>query len=121
MSYKNGGNPYRPATDPKVVHFIRYYLKHVGIRHAPDRPSHVKPEEIIDSLHNLRIDYDRWGLGLKRIDTKLRYYKRVRDDAPFASKLPNTINCRVDWLRKIGIPAKVIPLVRQTFDERAKL
>ena len=46
MSYKNGGNPYRPTTDPKVVHFIRYYLKHVGIRQAPDRP--IKAESQYD-------------------------------------------------------------------------
>ena len=102
----------RPRKDPKIIHFVRYYVMRTQMRNAPDRPSHIKPQQIIDDLHNLRLRYDRLGfeMGLKRVHAKRRYYKRVRDDAPFASRLPIKINGRVDWLRKVGQPAQVISM-----------
>ena len=92
-------------------------------RNSPDRPSHTKPQQIIDGLHNLRLRYDRFGAGLKHLKTKRRYYKRVIDDAPYASRLPIKINGRIDWLRKIGKPADVIqlnPIVMSEIDDKLK-
>ena len=55
----------------------------------------------MERLHNLRLEYDRIGFAgtLKRVESKRRYYKRVRQNAPYASKIPKEINCYVDSLR----------------------
>jgi len=103
----------RPKKHPKIINFVLYYAMRVHFRKAPGRPSHLKTKEIIDNLHNLRLRYERLSLSLKRVETKRGYYKRVRDEAPHdskihASRLPITINGRVDWLRKVGRPARVI-------------
>ena len=100
----------RPPRHPKIINFFRYYIVRTEFRNSPDRPSHTKPQQIIDDLHNLRLRYDRIGVGLQRLKTKRRYYKRVRDDAPYASRLPIKINGRIDWLRKVGQPAQVISM-----------
>jgi hypothetical protein len=113
----------RPPRHPKIINFFRYYLVRTQFRNSPDRPSHTKPQQIIDDLHNLRLRYDRIGKGLKRLKTKRRYYKRVRDDAPYASRLPIKINGRIDWLRKIGKPADVIqfnPIDLSETDDKLK-
>ena len=112
MSYKMGGNLRRPRKDGNIYHFVSYYQDFCGERIVLERPDLNKPEVIIDELHNLRFHYDRQGLCLKRIDTKRRYYKRVRVDAPFASELPKRINDQVDALRKVGKPATVIDFKR---------
>ena len=101
----------RPPRHPKIINFFRYYLLRTDFRNSPDPTSHTKPQQIIDDLHNLRLRYDRIGSGLKRLKTKRRYYKRVRDDAPFASELPIKIKERLDRLRKIGKPGKIINLM----------
>jgi len=105
----------RPKKHPKIIKFVRYYVMRVHFRKAPGRPSHVKPKEIIDNLHDLRLRYERLSLSLKFVETKRSYYKQVRDEAPndskiHASRLPLKINGRVDWLRKIGKPAKIIKM-----------
>lgn len=105
MSYKR-----RPPRHPKIINFLRHYVLCVPLRDAPDRPNSKRPQEIIDSLHDLRLRYDRLGMHLKRVHTKRRYYKRVRDDAPYASRLPIKINGRVDLLRKVVIPGGVVDL-----------
>ena len=58
-------------------------------------------ERWVEKLHNLRLEYDRIGFeeNLKRIESKRRYYKRVRQDAPYASKIPKDINNYLDCLR----------------------
>ena len=108
MSYKMGGNLRRPRKDGNIYHFVSYYQDFCRGRIFTELPDLSKPEVIINELHNLRLHYDRQGWWLKRIDTKRRYYKRVRHDAPFASELPKKINGWVDSLRKVGKPAKVI-------------
>tara|TARA_Y100001978_G_C23394837_1_gene291759 strand:- start:194 stop:472 length:279 start_codon:yes stop_codon:yes gene_type:complete len=57
----------------------------------------------VDELHNLRYENDFWGyyLQLKRNETKRRYYKRVRADAPEASKIPKEINTLVDRIKNV--------------------
>ena len=91
MSYKMGGNLRRLRKDGNIYHFVSYYIDLAGTRIVLEDPDLSKPELIIDELHNLRFHYDRQGLWLKRIDTKRRYYKRVRHDAPFASELPKKL------------------------------
>ena len=103
----------RPKKHPKIIKFVRYYVMRVHFRKAPGRPSHVKAKEIIDNLHNLRLRYERLSLSLKRVETKRSYYKEVRDEVDHdliihASRLPLKINGRVDWLRNIGRPARVL-------------
>ena len=78
----------RPRKDPKIIHFASYYVIRVAMRNAPDRPSHTESKQIIDDLHNLTLLYDCLGLDLKRTNTKRRYYKRLRNGAPYASRLP---------------------------------
>ena len=107
MSYKIGGNQRRPRRDGNIYHFVSHYLDFAGIRMIPTQAV-SKPQMIIDELHNLRFHYDRQGWWLKRIDTRRRYYKRVRHDAPFASELPKKINSRIDQLRRVGKPGDVI-------------
>ncbi|MFL2529719.1 MAG: hypothetical protein ACJ0Q6_08585 [Candidatus Azotimanducaceae bacterium] len=80
MSYKMGGNLRRPRREGNIYHFVSHYIDFAGMRMIPTQPVN-KPQVIIDELHNLRLDYDRQGLWLKRIDTRRRYYKRVRPDA----------------------------------------
>ena len=108
--------------DGNIYHFVSYYQDFCGDRIFLERPDLSKPEVIIDELHNLRLHYDRQGLFLKRIDTKRRYYKRVRADARFASSLPRKINGWVDALRKVGKPAQVIdfPYGRRVLGAREK-
>ena len=115
MSYKR-----RPPKHPEIISFLRHYVVCVPLRDGPDRPSPQRPQEIIDSLHDLRLRYDRLGIRFKRVHTKRRYYKRVRDDAPYASRLPIKINGRVDWLRRIVKPAAVIDLAAYRLD-RARM
>ena len=103
MTYRRGAGGTKP-----IEFYLSYYIDLAGTRIVLEDPDLSKPELIIDELHNLRFHYERQGLWLKRIDTKRRYYKRVRHDAPFASELPKKINGWVDSLRKVGKPAKVI-------------
>ena len=49
----------RPPRHPKIINFFRYYIVRTEFRNSPDRPSHTKPQQIIDDLHNLRLRYDR--------------------------------------------------------------
>ena len=105
----------RPRKHPKIINFVLFYAMRVHFRKAPGRPSHLKPKEIIDNLHNIRLRYERLSLSLKRVETKRSYYKLVRGEAPndseiHASRLPLKINGRVDWLRKVGQPAQVISM-----------
>ena len=91
-----------------VYRIIRTRERHCSV---PWRMS--KRQKIIQSLHNLRLRYDIVGFenGLKRIRTKRRYYKRVRKDAPMASRMPKDINLKLDLLREIGEPAEVVDFV----------
>ena len=98
-----------------LIHFVKYYVTNVQMRNDPDRTDLTTrnwstDKHVTEDLHNLRLRYDTWGYRaeLRRIDTKRRYYKRVRADAPFASEIPRMINIRVDLLSKIGESAKVI-------------
>ena len=105
----------RPRKHPTIIKFVRYYVMRVHFRKASSRPSHLKPKEIIDNLHNIRLRYERLSLSLKRVEKKRSYYKEVRGEAPndseiHASRLPLKINVRVDWLRKVGKPAKIIKM-----------
>ena len=103
----------RPRKHPKIIKFFRYYVMRVHFGKASSRPCHLKPAEIIDSLHNIRLRYERLRLSLKRVETKRSYYKEVRGEASndskiHASRLPLKINGHVDWPRKVGRPARVI-------------
>lgn len=98
----------RPKKDPKIIHFVRRYIYRRGMRYSPDRSDQTLAQEVIEDLHNLRVRYDKLGLHLKRLDTKRRYYKRVRHDARFASELLEKINSQIDWLRRISEPGDVI-------------
>ena len=112
MSYKMGGNQRRPRRDGNIYHFVSHYLDFAGIRMIPTQAV-SKPQVIIDEQHNLRFHYDRQGWWLKRIDTRRRYYKRVRVDAPFASELPKKINSRIDQLRRTGKPGDIFEFKRE--------
>ena len=85
----------------EIHHFMVYRIIHTRERHCP-RPSRMRMRERwVEELHNLRLEYDRIGFeeNLKRIESKRRYYKRVRQDAPYASKIPKDINDYLDCLR----------------------
>jgi hypothetical protein len=85
----------------KIHDFIIHRIIRTRERHCPMPWRMSKGQKIIQSLHNQRLRYDRIGFekNLKRLETKHRYYKRVREDAPFASRLPKEINDYVDCLR----------------------
>ena len=117
MSYKMGGNPRRPRKEGNLYHFVSHYIDFMDMRLTRTQPVN-EPQVIIDGLHNLRFRYDRQGLFLKRIDTKRRYYKRVRVDAPFASELPKRINDQVDALRKVGKPGDIVEFTRKAIPYR---
>ena len=93
-----------------IKHFIRLRLKHVKERRVIKRYKYPRDRYAIDELHDLRWEYDWWAYykGLKRIDTRRRYYKRVRADAPFASEIPKAINDLVNRIRKTREPAIVL-------------
>ena len=85
----------------EIHHFMVYRIVYTQERHCP-RPSRMRMRERwVEKLHNLRLEYDRIGFeeNLKRIESKRRYYKRVRQDAPYASKIPKDINDYLDCLR----------------------
>ena len=81
--------------------FMVYRIIHTRERHCPTPSKMRMRERWVEKLHNLRLEYDRIGFeeNLKRIESKRRYYKRVRHDAPYASKIPKEINGYLDCLR----------------------
>jgi hypothetical protein len=85
----------------EIHHFMFYRINFTKERHCPSPSKMRQRERLVESLHNKRLDYDRYGFRekLKRVESKRRYYKRVRNDAPFASMLPKDINDYVDCLR----------------------
>ena len=85
----------------EIHDFIIHRIIRTRERHCPMPWRMSKGQKIIQSLHNQRLRYDRIGFeeNLKRLETKRRYYKRVREDAPYASRLPKDINNYVDCLR----------------------
>jgi hypothetical protein len=85
----------------EIHHFMFYRIAYTQERHCPTPTKIRKREQLVESLHNQRLEYDRIGFKekLKRIESKRRYYKRVRDDAPYVSRLPKNINSYVDSLR----------------------
>jgi hypothetical protein len=85
----------------EIHDFIIHRIIRTRERHCPMPWRMSKGQKIIQSLHNQRLRYDRIGFekNLKRLETKRRYYKRVREDAPYASRLPKNINSYVDSLR----------------------
>ena len=93
-----------------VRHFIQYRIKHVKERSIIKRYKYPRDRYAVDDLRNLRWQYDWWGYvkGLKRVDTRRRYYKRVRADAPFASEIPKAINDLINRVRKTREPATVL-------------
>ena len=93
-----------------IRHFIQYRIKHVKVRSIIKRYKYPRDRYAVDDLHNLRWQYDWLGYvkRLKRVDTRRRYYKRVRADAPFASEIPKAINGLVNRIRKTREPAIVL-------------
>ena len=85
----------------EIHHFMFYRIVYTQERHCPTPTRMRRREQLVESLHNQRLEYDRIGFKekLKRIESKRRYYKRVREDAPYASRLPKDINDYVDCLR----------------------
>ena len=86
----------------EIRNFIVYRIIHTRERHCPMPWRMSKGQKIIQSLHNQRLRYDKIGFekNLKRMESKRRYYKRVRHDAPYASKIPKEINGYLDCLRR---------------------
>ena len=97
----------------EIRDFIVYRIIHTRERHCPMPWRMSKGQKIIQSLHNQRLRYDRIGFekNLKRIETKRRYYKRIRKDAPLVSRVPKDINLKLDLLRDVGEPAEVVDFV----------
>ena len=103
----------------EIHDFIIHRIIRTRERHCPMPWRMSKGQKIIQSLHNQRLRYDRIGFeeNLKRLETKRRYYKRVREDAPYASRLPKDINNYVDCLRAA---TKKCATVHQLSFERSK-
>jgi hypothetical protein len=97
----------------KIHDFIIHRIIRTRERHCPMPWRMSKGQKIIQSLHNQRLRYDRIGFekNLQRIETKRRYYKRVRKDAPLVSRVPKDINLKLDLLREVSEPAEVVDLL----------
>ena len=93
-----------------VYHFMTLRMQKTRKRKIVKEHKYPHNRYAVDELHNLRYEYDFWGfyLQLKRNETKRRYYKRVRADAPKASKIPKEINTLVDSIRRNHQPAMVL-------------
>ena len=65
------------------------------------RDSSASREHPLDQADDREKGENRIGFeeNLKRIESKRRYYKRVRQDAPYASIIPKDINDYLDCLR----------------------
>ena len=97
----------------EIYHFMTYRIAHTRERHCPTPWKMRRRQRLVERLHNLRLAYDRIGFAgtLKRVESKRRYYKRVRQNAPYASKIPKEINGYVDSLRSCSrVCAKVYQL-----------
>ena len=73
-----------------VYHFMTLRMQKTRKRKIVKEHKYPHNRYAVDELHNLRYEYDFWGfyLQLKRNEKKRRYYKRLRADAPKASKIP---------------------------------
>ena len=93
-----------------VYHFMTFRVKRTQMRKIAKEDNKIAYRSVVDYLHNLRYQYDWWGFWMvfRRSETRRRYYKRVRADAPKASILPKEINSIVDLIRQTRQPAVVL-------------